>query len=239
MSVQNAATNFKMDWCSHAAAKYACEHWHYSECMPAGKLVKVGVWESDKFIGAVIFGLGATPNLSKSYGISMTECCELTRVALNKHRTPVSKIVAIAIKFLKKKCPGIRMIVSFADSAQGHHGGIYQAGNWIFSGSVKLDHWVINGEKIHPRSVVMKYGSRSVETVKKIDPFAKKVWGLKHRYLMPLDEKMKAAIKKLAKPYPKRVVSKDIVAVSYQDTEGGENPTTTLHSKIEENTNGR
>jgi hypothetical protein len=27
----------KIDWASHEAAKYACENWHYSKCLPAGK----------------------------------------------------------------------------------------------------------------------------------------------------------------------------------------------------------
>lgn len=220
----------KIDWASHEAAKYACENWHYSKCMPAGKLVKIGVWENSKYIGAIIFGLGATPNLSKAYNLKMTECCELCRVALTDHITPVSRIIAIAFKFLRSKCPGIRLIVSFADSDQGHHGGIYQAGNWIFSGSVRLDHWLIHGKKVHPRSVVMKYGSQSMASVLKIDPQAKKVWGIKHRYLMPLDSKMQKQVEPLKKPYPKRASSKDSVATSFQEVEGGAIPTDALHS---------
>ena len=194
----------KLDWASHAAAKHACETWHYSRRLPSGKLVKIGVWEDGKFIGVVLFGLGATPNLSKAYGISMTECCELTRVALRTHATPVSRIVAIAIKKLVAFCPGVRLIVSFADTAQGHHGGIYQAGNWIYSGSVRLDTWVIKGKKMHPRSVVAKYGTQADATIKGIDPNAHKIWGNKHRYLMPLDDEMRAKIAPLAQPYPKR-----------------------------------
>lgn len=115
--------SLKIDWATHEAAKYACEKWHYSKCMPAGKLVKLGAWENEKFIGVILFGLGATPHLSKQYGLKMTECCELTRVALTSHKTPVSRMIAIAMKLLKQKCPGLKLVVSFADSAFGHHGG--------------------------------------------------------------------------------------------------------------------
>ena len=200
----SSRSDLRVDWATHAAAKYACEHWHYSGCMPEGKLVNVGAWESGAYIGAVLFGLGATPNLSKSYSLPMTQCCELVRVALRSHQAPVSRIVALAIKMLKVKCPGVRMIVSFADTQQGHHGGIYQAGNWIYSGSANLDCWIINGERMHPRSVVAKYGSQSQARVMGIDPNARKVWGIKHRYLMPLDPEMRAKILPLAQPYPKR-----------------------------------
>lgn len=224
--------SLKLDWSTHEAAKYACKHWHYSRCMPSGKSVKIGIWESEKFVGVVIFSLGATPNLCKPYGLTQQTCCELTRVALTKHATPVSRIIAIAIRKLKKQNPGIRLIVSFADTEQGHHGGIYQAGGWIFSGSAKLDHWLIKGRKMHPRSVVAKYGSQATATVLKRDPKARKVWGIKHRYLMPLDDKMRHQIERLRKPYPKRAGSKDVVATSFQGVEGGSIPTPALHSEL-------
>lgn len=221
--------SLRLDWCGHDAAKYAVENWHYSECMPSGKLVKIGVWEDSKFIGCVIYGLGATPNLAKSFDMKMTECCELTRVALTNHITPVSKILAISLKMLRRFCPGLKLVVSFADSAQGHHGGIYQATNWIFTGSALLDCWIIKGQKIHPRSVVAKYGSQSMATVKKIDPDAKKVWGYKHRYVMPLDSRTRSIVQKLGKPYPKRAGSKVNVATVHHTVEGGVIPTPALH----------
>lgn len=96
----------RIDWASHEAARYACENWHYSKSIPAGKLVKVGVWENDKFIGVVLFGRGANQNLSNAYGLPQDEACELVRIALTKHGTPVSKVMAIAIRFLKKQIQG-------------------------------------------------------------------------------------------------------------------------------------
>ena len=45
-----------LDFCSYQAAQYACCHWHCSRKIPVGKLVKIGIWEGGKFIGATIFG---------------------------------------------------------------------------------------------------------------------------------------------------------------------------------------
>ena len=92
----------RLDFCSKDAAKYACKKWHYSKKVPSGKTVDIGVWENDKFIGAVIFGQGACPNIEKPYGLNKTEICELSRVALTNHKAPVTKILAISIKMLKK-----------------------------------------------------------------------------------------------------------------------------------------
>lgn len=126
--------DLKIDWATHAAAKYACENWHYSGCLPAGKLVKVGAWEKGKFVGVVLFGRGANCNMVKGYGLTQDQGCELARIALTRHDTPVSRISSLAMRFLKKQSPELRLVVSYADSEQGHHGGIYQAGNWLYRG---------------------------------------------------------------------------------------------------------
>ncbi len=93
--------DLKIDWATHDAAKYACVNWHYSKSVPVPPLVKVGVWEFGKFIGCLIFSRGASSNLLKPYGLRSDQGCELTRVAMTKHKTPVSRIMAIAFKFLK------------------------------------------------------------------------------------------------------------------------------------------
>ena len=118
----------KLDWCDYKAAKYAVEHWHYSKSLSASKNVFVGVWENSKFIGVVGFGRGANNQIAKPYGLEQTEVCELTRVALTKHVNPVTRILAIAIKLLKKQSPTLKLIVSYADPQQNHYGGIYQGG---------------------------------------------------------------------------------------------------------------
>lgn len=221
--------DLRLDWCSRKAAQYAVTHWHYSKTMPAGKLVTIGAWEADTFIGSIVFGLGATPNLSKTYHISMQECCELTRVALRTHNAPVSRIVAIALKMLKRLCSGLRLVVSFADSRQGHFGGIYQAGNWIYSGAVSLDTWVIGGVRMHPRSVVATYGTQSAAAIRTMDPTAHKVWADKYRYLMPLDAEMRERVSLLAQPYPKQASVASSDAPAFPAGEGGAAPTPTLH----------
>lgn len=120
--------NLQLKFCSFLAAKYSVMNWHYSKAMPAGKLIKIGVWEDDVFKGVVIFGRGATNELFTQYGLKNIQGCELVRIALRNHKTFVSRIISIAIKMLVKLNPGLRMIVSFADPSEGHNGGIYQAG---------------------------------------------------------------------------------------------------------------
>lgn len=201
--------DLKIDWASHEAAKYACLNWHYAKAVPVGKLVKVGAWENGNFIGCVIFGRGANNNMLKPFGLNADEGCELVRIALNKHLSPVSKILSFSLKFLKKQSTKLKLVVSYADADQNHHGGIYQATNWIYDGLKKagtMSAFIINGKKTHPKSVHSKGIKQNINAVKKhLDPNATIfITKGKHRYLMPLDNEIKKQIQLLAKPYPKR-----------------------------------
>ena len=196
--------SLRLDWCSYAAAKWAVENWHYSRSMPASKMVRVGVWEDGAFIGAVVFAIGANMSLGAPYGLTSLEVCELVRVALKAHKAPVSRIVAIALRMLKKHCPGTRLVVSFADPMEGHTGGIYQAGGWLYTGrSSDSYEFRLNGKRLQKRA----YTGFNFSDLKrqKLPPGAVKVPTVgKHRYLMPLDTETKARLAPRAMPYPKR-----------------------------------
>jgi hypothetical protein len=224
--------DLKIDWATHEAAKYACENWHYSGCLPAGKLVKVGAWENGKFIGVVLFGRGANNRMAQAYNLKQDQAAELVRIALCKHSTPVSRIAALAMKFLRKANEGLRLIVSYADPKQGHHGGIYQAGNWIYAGSSQAQReLLVNGIFMHKRSAFSKFGTASpseihAKTGLKVE-WAPLEW--KHIYLMPLDTEMRVKILPLARPYPKRAGSDTTDTAPFQGAKGGSIPTPALH----------
>lgn len=229
-------TNLKIDWATHEAAKYACLNWHYSKSMPASKIVKVGAWEDGKFIGVVLFSGGATLQIAMPYSLTQFQVCELTRIALRNHKNPVSRIMSIALKFLKKQSPKIILVTSYADLEQNHHGGIYQATNWIYVGKTKPDCCLkVKGIVEHRKTIYERYGNQSLDWIRKnIDPLAERIPDLgKYKYLMPLDESVRKKIELLRKPYPKRVTSKANVASGFQSEEGGATPTVALQLKSE------
>lgn len=49
---------------------------------------------------------------------------------------PVTRILAIAIRMLKREMWGIRLLVSYADLDHGHLGKIYHASNWVYVGAL-------------------------------------------------------------------------------------------------------
>jgi hypothetical protein len=216
-----------VDWATYEAAKYACEHWHYTRCAPKFKQLWIGAWERGRFIGIVSFGRSSTPYLGTAYGLETTECAELTRIALRDHSAPVSRIMAIAIRMVKKQSPGMRLLVSLADGSQGHHGGVYQATNWVYVGKSSTLTQYYFRDKWRNDTSLMRFLKKS-PSQKKLLP--SRVIEGKHKYLMPLDAEMRHLVIPLSKPYPKRAKEQD----SENPSElGGATPTRTLQSSSE------
>jgi len=207
--------NLHLDWCSYRAAKYAVEHWHYSRCLPAAKLIKIGVWENQSFKGVVIFSCGNNMNSHKPFNIGKFEVCELSRIALARHSFEVSRIISVAIKLLKHKCPKLKLIISYADPFHGHNGTIYQASNWFYIGSgttdTKARAYKDKHGKIKPwrsiSSLLHSRGERSTIDAAISLGFMPFDHIVKHKYLYPLDNEMRKQIEPLRKLYPKKLAS--------------------------------
>lgn len=201
--------DLKLDWATFRATRYACENWHYSGTVPASRLVKIGVWEEGRFVGVIVFGIGCGHiTVGSKYGLARThQMAELTRVALRDHISPVTRMIAVALRMLKRQSPGIRLVISFADErAQGHLGKIYQAGNWVYAGVFEgKGSYKVRGKIMHARSVYSRGWVQQVRWLRDhVDPDTVEVATRKHRYLMPLDAEMRLRIAPMALPYPSR-----------------------------------
>lgn len=202
----------RLDWCSYEAAKYAVEHWHYSGVMQKTSNVCVGVWEDGQFKGAITFskGSGNTTN-GRRYGLrAISDMSELCRVALRDHVWPVSRMIKIALDMVSKQSPGLRLIVSFADPDQGHLGGIYQAGNWIYVGETEPSKYFQDerGRLYHPRAINEDGTRKSHHGKQYLGRLTSSLSVVhkpgKYKYLYPLDDEMRQRILPLSQPYPKR-----------------------------------
>jgi hypothetical protein len=226
-------TTLRLDFCSHDAARHAVMRWHYSRQMPKAKLVKVGVWEGDKFRGAIIYGLGANRHLARPFGLKDTQACELVRVALAPGREhPTSRCVAVSLKLLRRQSPGLRLVVSYADAGQGHVGTLYQAGGWLYLGTSEQSYIRVRGQIEHPRTLYDRFGPKgqSIPWLREhVDPRAERVpMAPKHKYVMPFEKKLRRELEGIALPYPKRGRSDTSDTPGDQPGEGGATPTRPL-----------
>lgn len=193
--------------CPVAHARWAVKYFHYSKKMPTHTW-RFGVWENNKFVGVVLFGVGATPHIASPFGLKASEVGELVRVALSSHRTSTSKIVMLCVRMLRKTSPGVRLLVSYADSEQGHLGTLYQACGWTYIGPTFQQYIVLGGVMQHPRTLGSKYGKngQSIASLRKfVDPKAHRVEKPpKHKYVYALDPALRQLIEGMKLPYPKK-----------------------------------
>ena len=167
----------------------------------------MGVWEDDQFIGAILFSRGAARAIGSPFGLLQSEVVELARVALRDHQWPVSRMLRIGIQLFAKATPGIRLIVSLADTNEDHHGGIYQAAGWTYVGHGGKDYVMrVNGKVYQSRTVGKRYNSMSLKWLREHVDLDAAVEGrlLKHKYVKCLDPTLQPMIDRMSKPYPKR-----------------------------------
>lgn len=120
----------------------------------------------------------------------------------------LSQFLSSSLRALKHE--GVPAVLSYADPEQDHHGGIYQATNWIATKSSPQgnSNWIIpTGEELHNRTVSARYGTSDRKRILAIHPdwIPRRPKG-KIRYLMPLCLRPKralAALQTVARSYPK------------------------------------
>ena len=91
--------------------------------------------EIPELIGVCSFGMSASPNLSLIAGEeNKDKVLELNRLVLKYNRkNEASYLVSQSLKLLPKP----KIVVSYADTAQNHIGTVYQASNFLFTGTTK------------------------------------------------------------------------------------------------------
>ena len=164
---------------------------HYSKTFPSAELC-LGFYVKEKLNAVIVYGKSATARMADSLP---GEYLELVRLfsfdwaGKNMESYSIGQI----IKFIKKNLPNVKVLISFADPEQGHLGKVYQATNWLYCGLSQPDEWyIVDDKKIHPRSMVAKFGTRGGKKLKEmgIDFERKKLHG-KHRYIYLLGKSKK------------------------------------------------
>ena len=188
----------KLKIASKEAILYSCKYFHYAQKAPA-VILGFSVFNNKlEWCGVICFGKGSNPQIGNPYKLAMGEVVELVRVALNGKQEQTSKAVSISLKLLKKYAPLVKLIVSYADSKQGHLGKIYQATNWFYVGESYTTNYyeVLTGKLLHSKTGSEKYkGKRYLYLTLSFIPLTK--------YLFPLYKSLIPLCKSLSKPYPK------------------------------------
>lgn len=158
---------------TRAEAKPYIEGRHYLHRMPPVSYA-YGAYLGERLIG--VLTIGKPPSNSLCSGVCGEELSpkvyELNRLYTVDESPPntESKLIGYALQCLK---PLNLIIVSYADGGMGHHGYIYQATNWIYTGESARRTEIYVGRGGH---------SRTYSEAQRL--FAvRKIRSIKHRYI--------------------------------------------------------
>ena len=149
-------------------------------------------------------------------GLYQDNFLELNRLVINEGLE--KNVLSFFVSSCLNRLPKPSVVVSYADTSQGHHGFIYQATNWIYTGlSAKRPDYKIKGlEHLHTASITASLGRTDKKNIKQIE-LLKKKYGKdfytidrprKHRYFYFLGNKREKALMNenlqyKIEPYPK------------------------------------
>jgi hypothetical protein len=167
---------------------------HYAQRMPHVTWA-FGLFDNEEIVGVLTIGKPASPYLCM--GVCGEEykdkVYELNRLCVNDGlpKNTLSFFVGGVLKLLKDRD---LILVSFADDNAGHHGYIYQATNWYYTGKnrTRTDKYMPGGK--HARHYTEEFAH------------IRKFRSSKHRYIYFTGKSKKMYLKKLKypiQPYPK------------------------------------
>ena len=172
-------------------AKHVIENNHYTRRFPSG-------WSrSYECLGVfVVFSIPANKNLEGFIFNRKIGLRELARLWAEDGHGPnaLTQALAAILKEFRKDVPECGGLVSFADPNQDHHGGIYQAASWTFTGqsSESRTYLLPDGTPVSRRA--FHSGKKSLPVVKRPG---------KLRYVRTLKNWASSSMKLQALPYPK------------------------------------
>ena len=133
---------------------------HYAHRMPPISY-SFGLYNNNELVGVCSFGdCGGSTNshtLIDGYKVN-----ELNRLIVNEglEKNSLSYFVSHCLKLLPKPMA----IISYSDISMGHHGYIYQATNWTYTGQTKGDYeFIKSGRQYHRKSIYDLLGTGNIE----------------------------------------------------------------------------
>ena len=180
---------------------------HYAKRIPQ-IMFAFGLYVDGQLKGIVTYGIPASPALcmgicGKEYSDKVLELNRLCLMENNKNES--SFLVANSIKLL----PRPTIVVSYADTSQGHVGYVYQSTNFLYTGlSANRVDWTVKGLE-HKHSKTISDGM-TLESIKEKygDDFYYTERSRKHRYIYfhgnkTQKKEMNKLLKYKVEPYPK------------------------------------
>lgn len=196
--------------------------WHYSRRMPGGGTRQWAVFGPDMVACVMVSLPNNVHGVAGRLGLTgWPGNLEISRVVAHPDAPKNTASRSVAAVCDRYRAEGHAWVFSYADTGQGHHGGIYQALNAVYVGlSEARSGFMCDGVPVHPRSLVSTYGTQAWPRIRdlyhadtgrmlvKVDEMNT----AKHTYVLPIGgpasrRAIRRALAPITRPYPKREAS--------------------------------
>ena len=146
--------------CARVKIKEFVEQWHYSKSINGIKSSYCfALYDGATLIGGMIYGKMSMANQWKRFGKTEDDVIELRRLCCidDTPRNTESYFIGSSLRWLRKNTE-LKIVVSYADTEQGHQGTIYKASNFSCLGwnvGARVIFW--EGKKYHDKAIRAKY----------------------------------------------------------------------------------
>ncbi len=199
---------------NHLTAATMVKEYHYAHRVPS-IVASFGMYVDHVLAGVITFGTVTT---------QIGECCgpdyrynvvELNRLFIHDWagRNSESWFLGQVFKLMQEQAPNRFILVSYADTGEGHIGLVYQATNWLYTGESRAYNNAFllfpDGRTSHSADWSQRLGTAKSAELLEMFPGSKIVGSArKHRYVYFLgDKRQRRKLRKLLKwdvlPYPK------------------------------------
>jgi hypothetical protein len=223
---------------------------HYSGKVVPNSQLHFGVFLNGRLEGAMQFGPSMRKDLIRPLvdGTGWNGFIELNRMAFSDRlpRNSESRAMSVAFRLMRKHCPHIEWVVSFADGTQCGDGTIYRAAGFVLTGIKQNSQMAINPETGKVMHKIAAYHQGSEYEHSKWE----KLKGFQLRYIYFINPKAKDRLTVPILPFRKidemgagMYKGEKITRVKKLDSEhpseqGGAVPTDTLHLQAVPNPKG-
>lgn len=156
---------------------------HYSHKPTKNSFLSFVVLWNGKVNGALQLGYGIRPKIKGNDNPDSVR--EFDRMWLSDDMPKFSETIVLSLlhKYLQKKHPEIKKLISYCDTSVGNNGTIYRAGNYKEVGKIKADFYILeSGERVHPVSMWHRHKSRAWNLMQSLYPNIKKADGYQLKF---------------------------------------------------------
>lgn len=192
-----------------ATAREIIRREHYSHSVVNNSYVNLGVFLEGAIVGVLQWGYALNPARAGKVVANTTQgqYLELNRMWLSDDapRNSESRAISYSLKYIRRACPSVAWVQSYADERCQGLGVVYQACSFLYLGCHESPFYALDGEVYHNiLATAKRQGNKRGAYLRANLDRARKIMLRQYRYIRFLKTDWLRRLRLPILPYPKR-----------------------------------